>query len=156
MADVAQLLQTMHPMREPPPPAPIVPYLVMLAVGILGAALAFVVIRQAGHARAGLRRSAEAALAGSRQLLPAERLAAQARLLRRIVRTVAGDGAARAQDGAWLGVLDRTFATTFFASGDGRVYGDALYRRGAEADVEALDQALSGFIAALRPSRTNA
>ena len=88
--------------------------------------------------------------------MPAERLAAQAQLLRRLVRALSGDSAARAQDGAWLGVLDRTFSTTFFTSGAGRVFGDGLYRPGADADVEALDHSLSSLIAALRAPRVRA
>ena len=156
MADIAQLLQTMRPMREPPSPTPIMPFLDMLAIGIMTAAVVFAIIVALKRSRYGLRRSAEEALAASRNLMPAERLAAQARLLRRLVRVQSGDAAARAEGGAWLGILDRAFATTFFTAGAGRAFGDALYRRGSETEVEALDRALSGFIASGRPIKGDA
>ncbi len=150
MPDVAQLLQSLHPMREPPPPAPVAPFLAMLAAGVAIAAIGFVAWRQARRRRAGLRRSAELALAGTRGLDPAERMLAQARLLRRVVRASAGDGAARAQGDTWLAALDRTFATTFFTTGAGRAYADELYRRGDagrnKEHVEALDRSLAELI----------
>ena len=149
MADVAQLLQSLHPMREPPPPSPIAPYLVTLAIGIVAAAIAFVVWRQARRRRAGIRRAAGLALAATRTLAPPERLAAQARLLRRLVRARDGEIAARAQGEGWLASLDRTFATDFFTSGAGRAYADSLYRRDDAVDVEALDSSLAELVARL-------
>ena len=119
MPDVAQLLQSLHPMREPPPPSPVAPFLVMLAAGVTLALVAFVAWRQLGRRRAGLRRSAELALASTRDLAPAERLAAQARLLRRLVRARSGESAAKAQGEGWLAALDDMFATTFFTRGAG-------------------------------------
>ena len=146
MADVAQLLQNLHPMREPPPPSPIAPFLLMFAIGVAIAAIAYAAWRQARRRRAGLRRSAELALAATRTLDPGERLAAQARLLRRLVRARDGEFAARAQGDGWLAALDRSFGTTFFTAGAGRAYADGLYRRDGEGRdedrVEALDRSL--------------
>ena len=153
MADVAQLLQGLHPMREPLPPTPVMPFLAMLSVGLAVAAVGFVAWRLARRRRAGLRRSAELALAGTRGLDPAERMVAQARLLRRVVRASAGENAARAQGDGWLAALDRTFATTFFTTGAGRAYADGLYRRGEAGrstdQVDALDRSLAELIARL-------
>ena len=140
-------------MREPPPPAPVAPFLLTLAVGVAVAAIGFVAWRLARRRRAGLRRSAEKALAGTRGLDPPERMLAQARLLRRVVRASAGEDAARAQGEGWLTALDRTFATTFFTAGAGRAYADGLYRRdeagqGTES-VQALDRSLADLISHL-------
>ena len=150
MPDVAQLLQSLHPMREPPPPIPVAPFLLTLAIGVAIAAGGFVAWQLARRRRSGLRRSAELALAGTRGLDPAERLLAQARLLRRVVRASAGEGAARTQGEGWLAALDRTFATTFFTTGAGRAYADGLYRRidagRSTAEVEALDRSLAELI----------
>lgn len=151
--DVAQLLQSLHPMREPPPPSPVEPFLLTLVLGFCVAIVGLVVWRQVRRRRAGLRRSAEAALAATRGLAPPERFAAQARLLRRLVRAQSGETAARAHGEGWLAALDGTFATTFFTSGAGRAYADTLYRRdGAGRDprqVDALDRSLADFIARL-------
>ena len=153
MTDVAHLLETMRAMREPPVPAPIAPYLAALLTGAIAAIVSLAVARRARQARTGLRRTAAACLAASRRLEPGERLAAQAHLLRRLVRTLRGDALAHGPD--WLLVLDRTFATTFFSAGDGRIFADALYRRPVGIDVDALDRSLSRLIARgrLMPAR---
>lgn len=149
MADVSRLLETLHPMREPPLPSSIAPYLVMAGLGCLAAvigAAVWIAIRR----RADVRRSAEAALAASRMLAPAERLAAQAVLLRRLVRGLAGEEAVRKQGRAWLESLDRTFETRFFTHDAGKVFGDGIYSQRAVPDVDALERSLSGLIAGLR------
>ena len=152
MADTGRLLELMHPMREPPQPAALTPYLFMLATGCLVAVAAFAAYRIGLRRRAGLRRSAEAALAASRALAPPERLAAQAMVLRRLVRNVAGESDARAQGSVWLQTLDRMFGTRFFTQGEGKAFGDALYAPSTAPDVDALDRALAGMIATL-PTR---
>lgn len=156
MVDVARLIATMHPMREPPPPAPVTPYLVMLGLGCAAAAAMLFVAWQMRRRRTALRTSAEAALAAVRRLAPADRLAAQAHLLRRLARSLDGDAAVWASGDAWLQNLDRIFGTRFFTDGAGTVFGDKLYRPPAGIDLEALDRSLSGLIAQLRPSRARA
>ncbi len=59
-------------------------------------------------------------LALARGLAPEPRRVAQARLLRRLVRTLKGEEAARARGPAWAETLDATFATDFFRNGPGR------------------------------------
>lgn len=149
MPDVAQLLESLHPMREPPPPSPVAPFLTTLAVGVAVAALIFVLWRLARQRSIGMRRSAARALVATRNFDPDERLAAQATLLRQVVRIRAGESAARTQGDGWLATLDRTFATSFFTAGAGRAYADSLYRRDGAEDVEALDRSLSDLIARL-------
>ena len=152
MADTGRLLELMHPMREPPQPAAVTPFLFTAGLGCLVALVAFALYWIALRRRAGLRRAAEAALAASRALAPPERLAAQAMVLRRLVRNVLGEGEARAQGPVWLQTLDRLFATRFFTQGEGKAYGDALYAPSTAPDVDALDRALAGMIAKL-PAR---
>jgi hypothetical protein len=94
-----------------------------------------------------VRRSALAGLALSRSLDPGERLAAQAALLRRVVRATEGEAPGRLRDGDWLACLDRVFSTSFFTSGAGRAFGEALYRPSSDHDVAALDHALKKFLA---------
>ncbi len=74
---------------------------------------------------------------------------AQARLLRRLVRTLQGDDAASAQGAAWAGRLDSTLRTDFFTAGAGRVLADGLYRR-ETPDPVVLDAELSRLIGRLR------
>ncbi|GJD33487.1 DUF4381 family protein [Methylobacterium aerolatum] len=99
--------------------------------------------------RASVRRAALADLAGSRTLPGPERVLAQARLLRRLVRTLQGDDAASAQGAAWAGRLDSTLRTDFFTAGAGRVLADGLYRR-ETPDPVVLDAELSRLIGRLR------
>lgn len=152
MADVARMLELMHPLREPPPPSPVAPYLVMLAVGCIAAVAGLVLLVQARRRGADLRRSALAALAASRTLVPEDRLAAQAALLRRLARRLGGEAAGRRHGRPWLEGLDAMFGTPFFTQGEGQAYGDALYARRPAVDIEALDRSLAGLIAKL-PSR---
>ena len=156
MADVGRLLETMHPMREPPAPEAITPYLILVSLGCIAALALLFAAWRVRHRGAALRAAAEASLAASRRLAPLDRLAAQANLLRRLVRGLGGDEAARAQGGAWLERLDHVFETSFFTQGAGAAYGEALYRRPRDLDVDALDRALLGFIARLRPSKGRA
>ena len=148
MAEVVPTLDSLRPMREPPAPESLAPYLIMAVVGIVVAVLIVWSARALLARRQRVRRAAAAELALSRALPPPERLAAQAALLRRLVRTTAGDEA-RDSGAPWLARLDQTFATSFFSQGDGRAFGDALYRRD-NADVEALDRSLETFIATVR------
>jgi hypothetical protein len=156
MADIGRLLETMHPMREPPPPDAITPYLLVLAVGCVAGVALFLVTWRLRHRRAALRTAADAALEAARGLAPADRIAAQARLLRRVVRSVGGEAAASTYGDAWLQRLDDVFATNFFTAGAGIVFGDALYRRPGDIDLDGLDRSIRGLIANVRPARARA
>jgi hypothetical protein len=98
------------------------------ALGFLAALLVGLVRYLRGRARASLRRSALAELAGTRDLDPDARLVAQARLLRR---------------------LDTLLATDFFTRGSGRVLADGLYRRQTPG-LDGLDAELGRLIGRLR------
>ncbi len=150
MVDSAKAIEMLHPMREPPLPDSFVPALVML---LGGCATAAVLIGLAWHARRrtrDLRAPAFAALAATRTLGSAERLAGQAALLRRLALAFGSAGAARLQGPAWLDSLDRCFTTDFFSRGAGAAFGDALYAPQPAADVEALDRSLAGLFAGMR------
>jgi hypothetical protein len=150
MADgLARALEMMHPMREPPQPASLAPFALTLAVGCAAGLALLALAILARHRRAGLRDAAAAALARTRALRSGDRLAAQAALLRRLVRQIAGEDAARLHGAAWLAELDRVFATRFFTQGAGVAYGDALYHADLP-DVDALDAELAGLFAKLR------
>ncbi|MGU3536381.1 DUF4381 family protein [Methylobacterium sp. A54F] len=101
------------------------------------------------RARATVRRAALREFEAARALPPEARLVAQARLLRRLARTLDGEAAADAQGADWAARLDRLLATDFFSKGAGRVLVDGLYRRPA-TDQAALDAELGRLLARVR------
>lgn len=146
MADPSELIGQLRPLRAPPPDGTAEILLMALAGCIVGAALTIAFLLWRARRRP-LRRAALAALAASRALPAAERLAAQARLLRDIA--AAFDGGARLQGDAWLTRLDAIFATSTFTKGEGRAFGEALYRPLAHDPTEALDSVLAKLLARL-------
>ncbi|WP_342108508.1 DUF4381 family protein [Methylobacterium sp. SI9] len=118
-------------------------------LGFLAALLVGLVRYGRSRARATVRRAALAELARSRGLDPEARLLTQARLLRRLGRTLAGDAETRATGADWAARLDWLFRTDFFTRGAGRVLADGLYRRQAP-DLDALDAELGRLIGKLR------
>ncbi|MFC3693576.1 DUF4381 domain-containing protein [Chenggangzhangella methanolivorans] len=120
-----------------------------------GLALALVVslaLRLLVRPRRSLRASAMEEFAAAEALPGPDRRAAQAAVLRRVVRTIEGDEAARATGPAWGETLDRVFRTELFGKGAGRVFVDGLYARppAANDDDRALDRELGALIATLR------
>jgi hypothetical protein len=111
------------------------------AAGVAAAllAVAAIVIWRALARRRSPRGEARAALAAAAGLPIDERIAAEARLLRAYVGRVAGAEAAREEDAAWLARLDHVFATTFFSTGQGRLFGAALYAPANDADPAQAD-----------------
>ncbi|MGU3664720.1 DUF4381 family protein [Methylobacterium sp. A49B] len=116
-------------------------------LGFLAALLVGLVRYGRSRARASLRRAALAELARSRGLPPEARLVAQARLLRRLGRTLGDDAGATGAD--WAARLDGLLRTDFFTRGAGRVLTDGLYRR-QDPDLDALDAELGRLIGRLR------
>jgi hypothetical protein len=119
------------------------------ALGFLAALLVGLVRYGRSRSRATIRRAALAELARSRGLDPEARLLAQARLLRRLGRTLGGEAESRASGADWAARLDGLFRTDFFTRGAGRVLADGLYRRQAP-DLDALDAELGRLIGRLR------
>ncbi|KAA0121326.1 DUF4381 family protein [Methylobacterium sp. P1-11] len=121
------------------------------ALGFLAALLVGLVRYGRGRAWATIRRAALAELARSRGLDPEARLVAQARLLRRLDRSLdrSGETGTRAMGADWAARLDGRFRTDFFTRGAGRVLADGLYRR-QDPDLDALDAELSRLIGRLR------
>lgn len=123
---------------------------VAMALGFAAALIAGLVRHLYRRSRIGVRRSALNALAAAGRLDPETRLVAQARLLRRIVRTLQGDEAASLRGPAWAVRLDEIFATDAFSNGIGRVFVDGLYGRRERPDSALLDAELSRLIGRLR------
>lgn len=122
---------------------------VAVAAGFLAALLVGLVRALRVRARATIRRAALRDLAAAQGLGPEARLVAQARLLRRLARTLQGDAAASAQGADWAARLDGLLATTFFTAGAGRVLVGGLYRRPA-ADPGPIDGELRRLIGRIR------
>ncbi|WP_267356542.1 MULTISPECIES: DUF4381 family protein [unclassified Methylobacterium] len=118
-------------------------------LGFLAALLVGLVRYGRSRSRATVRRAALTELTRSRSLDPEARLLAQARLLRRLGRTLGGDVESRAVGADWAARLDGLFRTDFFARGAGRVLADGLYRR-QTPDLDALDAELGRLIGRLR------
>jgi hypothetical protein len=146
MADPALMLATLRDIHWPAGSGGAPLFVTMLIGSTLAVALSVALWPKMRRWRA-VRRSALAALSLTRGLDPAERLGAQAVLLRRLVRTIAGEDAARRQGADWLECLDRLFATRFFTEGEGRTFGEALYQPLSDQDVDALDAALARLFA---------
>jgi hypothetical protein len=119
------------------------------ALGFLAALLVGLVRYGHSRSRATIRRAALAELTRSRGLDPEARLLAQARLLRRLGRTLGGEAESRAAGADWAARLDGLFRTDFFTRGAGRVLADGLYRR-QDPDLDALDAELGRLIGRLR------
>ena len=122
------------------------------AVGLLAALAAAIAIRLLFRPKQSLRVSALDALHRAKDLPEPDRRVAQAALLRRVVRTIDGDEAARREGLAWGETLDRVLRTDFFSSGAGRVFATGLYVRpdgAGEAEGE-IDRRLVALISGLR------
>jgi len=121
-----------------------------VAIGLVAALVVGSVLNLLMRRRRPVRRAALAMLSQMRELPPAERTVAQARLLRRLVLTLSGESAARRHESAWLEQLDLTFRTDFFSRGSGRYYVDGLYREQQIPDVAALDHNLAKLFRQIR------
>ncbi|WP_375453377.1 DUF4381 family protein [uncultured Methylobacterium sp.] len=125
------------------------PVVAAILLGFAAALLVGLVRYLRVRARATIRRAALRELAAAGALEPEARRVAQARLLRRVARTLQGEEAAAARGSAWAGRLDRLFATTFFTAGAGGGLVDGLYRRPV-ADPAALDTELGRLIGRIK------
>lgn len=96
-----------------------------------------------------IRRAALNSLRNSRKLNPSDRLAEQSRLLRGVAQSI--DEKLSFQKGdEWLEQLDRIFATNFFTTGQGRVYGQLLYQKTNHPPVDNLDKELENLLSAIK------
>lgn len=119
------------------------------ALGLLAALLVGLVRHLRRRVPATVRRAALHELALTHRLEPGERLVAQARLLRRLARTLRGDDARHAEGAGWAAELDALLGTDFFTRGAGRVLADGLYRRHAP-DLDAIEAELGRLIGRVR------
>lgn len=120
-----------------------------IALGFLAALLVGLARLARARLRDTVRRAALRELALMGALPPTERPVAQARLLRRVVRTLSGEAAASARGPAWAQTLDRTFKTRFFEEGAGRDLVDGLYSRPGGADPAAIEAELKRLFSAI-------
>ena len=121
-----------------------------IALGFAAALLVGLVRLLRARLRSSVRRAALRELRLANGLDPQTRLVAQARLLRRLVRTLSGEEAAAMRGAAWAGTLDRTFGTDFFSRGAGRAFAEGLYRRPGGADPAAIDAELGRLLSRIR------
>jgi hypothetical protein len=123
---------------------------IAIALGLFAALVCTELWAFAKRRRHSVRQTALNALKSSREEPPERRLLLQAKLLRDIVRQMNGDAAARLSGDAWRQQLDATFRTTFFTTGEGRVYLESLYRPNQQTDADAVDSWLAPLIRRVR------
>lgn len=152
MADPAEALAGLRPIHLPADSGEVALIATAALAGVCLALAATALMRLLASRRGAERRAALDELALSRGLPPDERLAAQARLLRRLMRTIDGEAPRGLSGAAWLARLDRILGTSFFTAGAGQAFGEPLYRRSQAATVETLDLELSRLIAKI-PSK---
>ena len=123
-----------------------------VALGLGLALLASLAVRALFRPRLSVKKSALGAFEETRSLPAGERRAAQAAILRRVVKSVEGDAAASATGTEWAATLDRVFATDLFSAREGRVFSEGLYARppAPANDDGKLDQELGGLISRLK------
>ena len=120
------------------------------ALGFAAALLVGLIRVLRARGQASVRRAALRELTLANGLDPETRRVAQARLLRRVVRTLEGDDAAAARGTVWAEKLDRTFATDFFSRGAGQALVEGLYRRPEAPDPAAIDAELGRLFSRIR------
>lgn len=146
-ADELQGLRALH--LPPAAPAFWADIGLAVALGLLAALILSLAWRLLARPRLSLRAEALAAFEHASALPVPERRAAQAALLRRVVRSVEGEDAARTSGPAWSATLDRVFRTDLFAAREGRVFADGLYARPAKTDDPTLDDELGALLQTL-------
>jgi len=145
VADATQLLKDLRPLHMASSVDDVTPLLVMSLLGCAAALVLYFFLAPWIKRRRLLRTSALDRLARARTLPAAERLAAQASILRSLVKALNGNMAAHARGAEWLTCLDTTFSTHYFSSGQGQVFSDPLYQPAVSFDIEAIDKVLAGF-----------
>jgi hypothetical protein len=121
-----------------------------VAIGIAAAAIVIMLARARPLRVRAVRRALRTSLALARAAPREQQLVAQATLLRRAARTVAGEEVARLRGEAWLAALDRIFRTRFFTAAEGRCFADDLYAASPAADPEVTGRTLAGLARRLR------
>lgn len=122
----------------------------LLTAAVVGAVAAVLVVAIAAVLRRARRPSPRSEtlerVAAARRLRADARMAAFAAALRDHVRATTGAEAARTEGEAWLGVLDRQFATDGFSRGDGRLLVEGLYRPATEDEAEQVGRFLDQLL----------
>lgn len=151
MPSAHETLAALRPLHSPMDPAlGLGDLFLSMALGLAVALIVAELWTLLRKRRTSIRRSALDELASSRTLSSEARLISQAKLLRNIVRALEGDAAARLHGDAWLAQMDATFATEFFTSGDGRAFGESLYRPVPHPEPEIMDREIQEFISRVR------
>ena len=121
-----------------------------VALGIAAAAMLMVLARARPLRLRAVRRALRTSLALAQAAPREQQLVAQATVLRRAARTVAGEEVARLRGEAWLAALDRIFRTRFFTEREGRCFADELYAASPTADPEVTGRNLAALARRLR------
>lgn len=117
------------------------------SLGLLVSLLFLILLRRFVRRLPSRREAALKALAESKDLEPAERLLAQARILQ----TLAQELQPASSDAAhWSTVLEEYLKTDFFTAGPGKVFSEGLYRPALCADPEELERELLPLLKRVR------
>lgn len=129
-----ELLGGLRDIHAPPVPAGLSTGPVV-AAAVIGLMAIIAIWTSLAYWRHGWKRQAMAALASCAALPPDQALAQAAVLLRRIAMLRGGSRVTKLSGDAWLQELDRQYYTRFFSRGEGRAFGDALYKSAPSAAV---------------------
>lgn len=129
MSDTTTLLAQLRDVQQPLPPEGVSLWLIAANISIAGLIVALLWY-QKRQSISGWRKQFIKDLRQAKQQPPTEAIGIAATQLRQLmlfhghkIQNLSGD--------TWLQELDRQFNTLWFTQGDGQVFGDALYQRGA-------------------------
>ena len=71
-------------------------------------------------------------------------------LKRTVIHGLGDDSARKANDLIWLKILDARHGSVEFSEGPGRVLGNQRFRENPQADIDALDRLIEGFLKQVR------
>lgn len=157
MSEARDLLASLRDIVEPPAPASTAPWLVLATLGLSLLFIGALVHRWQRRRKAWLRESL-LRLRAAASTPPDQALLECARVLRQVMRHHSGPSVDGLHGEDWLECLARAFDDDWFLKGEGRVFGQALYRRDTtrELDSRRLCAALARRLKRLPSSRAQA
>lgn len=154
MSEASDLLSSLRDIVEPPPPATTSPWLVLATLG-LTLLLIVALVRRLRQRRNAWRSEALGRVRTASGATPDQALLECARVLRQVMRYRDGSAADALHGEEWLGYLASEFGDEWFTTGEGRIFGEALYSPEATTgvDVERLCSALAARLKRLPTKR---
>lgn len=148
MADTAEILTELRDLRVPEPTGlgPLADTAAAFSLGLAAALVVALLLRAVASRPPSRRQAALAELAQTRRLAPAERLMAQATILKRVAAELGTDGG-----GEWPAALDRQLGSDFFSAGPGVGLRQCIYRRDTSSvDPDLIEREVARLLRRMR------